>query len=87
MQNESKDKFDLLKWDVAVYELLTAPLTDLNIFLKDLSKSISVGKKWLFFPTSLTPRNKSNVFFFYLTPPKNISNQYPFFQVKAAKGF
>jgi hypothetical protein len=37
MQNESKDKFDLLKWDVAVYELLTAPLTDLNIFLKDLS--------------------------------------------------
>jgi hypothetical protein len=46
-----------------------------------------VDKKWLFFPTSLTPRNKSNVFFFYLTPPKNISNQYPFFQVKAAKGF
>jgi len=45
MQNESKDKFDLLKWDVAVYELLTAPLTDLNIFLKDLSKSISVGTR------------------------------------------
>ena len=45
MRNESKDKFDLLKWEVAAHGLLSAPLTDLNIFLKDLSKSISVGTR------------------------------------------
>ena len=45
MRNESEDKFGLFEVGSNSLRTITAPLTDLNIFLKDLSKSISVGTR------------------------------------------